>query len=180
MKKISLSFLSLVLLMASCQKNQKDLPAANEEETVEAVPARQCASMEILEEQLKTDPQRARNLDELERRTQEFQGRGINLRGAGKLYIPVVVNVVLPNSAQVTNAQIQSQLDALNRDYNKLNPELTNTNVYLAGYSYTNVANCQIEFYIQDWTNDVNRKNAAGSFGTNDAVKKTASGGLSP
>jgi hypothetical protein len=95
--------------------------------------------------------------------------------------VPVVVNVVLPNASQVTNAQIQSQLAVLNKDFNRTNSELGNSGVYLAGYSYTNVANCQIEFYIQDTVKDINRKNSTvASFGSNDAVKRTASGGLDP
>ena len=180
MKKISLSMLAAILLMVSCQKNDKVTVETNEEEvTVES--ARQCASQEVLEEQLKSDPQRARNLEELERRTAEFKGRDQSMfRAAGKLYIPVVVNVILPNAAQVTDAQIQRQLDVLNQDYNRTNAELANANVYLAGYSYTAVANCQLEFYIQDPANDINRKNASGTFGTNDAVKRTTSGGLNP
>ncbi|MDB5207256.1 MAG: zinc metalloprotease [Flavisolibacter sp.] len=181
MRKLSLSLLSSILLLASCQKSDKLITPITEDETT-AEPARKCASQEVLEEQLKTDPQRARNLDELERKTELFKGRDQSIyRGAGKLYIPVVVNVVLPNASQVTNAQIQSQLDALNKDYNKTNSELASSSVYLASYSYANVANCQIEFYIQDAVNDINRKNSSvATFGSNDAVKKTASGGLNP
>ena len=180
MKKASLSLLSIVLLMVSCQKNISSLPPA-EEPTATEILGRKCGSMEILDEQLRTDPERAKNLEDLERKTREFAGRSYDQRTAGvKLYIPVVVNVVLSDANKVTTAQIQSQLDALNKDYNRNNAELTNSAVYLAGYSYSNVANCQIEFYIQDWNNDVNRRSGAGSFSTNDAVKKTASGGLNP
>lgn len=181
MKKISLSFLGAMLLLTSCQKNAKQLDQLPEEEEVALESARQCASQEVLDEQMRTDPERARKLEELERKTATFTGRDQSLfRGAGKLYIPVVVNVLLPNADQVTNEQIQRQLDVLNQDYNKSNPELSNTNVYLAGYSYANVANCQLEFYIQDPATDINRKNVSGSFGTNDAVKRTSSGGLNP
>ena len=63
-----------------------------------------------------------------------------------------------------------------------LESELSSSSVYLAGYSYNNVADCQIEFYIKDFATDVRRKNntTTPSFGTNDAVKKTAQGGLDP
>src|SRR5829696_5565114 len=123
MKRITLSFLGAAMLFASCQKNEKVIAGTPEEE-VTAEPARKCASQEILEEQLKTDPQRARNLEELEKRTEQFQGRSQSqFRTAGTLYVPVVVNVVLPNADQVTDAQIQTQLDALNADYNKKNAE---------------------------------------------------------
>lgn len=179
MKKISLSLLGAVLLMASCQKNDKIVNEVADEE-VSASPARVCASHEVLEEQLRKDPQRARNLEELERKTEQFQGRGFSARGAGILYIPVVVNVVLPNSSRVTDAQIQSQLDVLNKDYSRTNAELANSNVYLAGYNYNNVANCQLVFYIANPATDIRRKDVTGAFGTNDAVKRTSSGGLDP
>lgn len=163
--------------MVSCQKNEKML-AQNPEEEMTAEPTRKCASHEVLEEQLKSDPQRARNLEELERRTEQFQGRS-EFRGTGVLYIPVVVNVVLPNAARVTDAQIQSQLNVLNKDYGKTNAELANASVYLAGYSLSNVANCQLVFYIADPA-DIRRKDVTGSFGSNDAVKRTSAGGLDP
>lgn len=181
MKKISLSFLGAMFLLASCQKSSKDfVETPNEEITAEENEVgRKCASQEVLEEQLRTDPERARRLEELERKTATFQGRGANARTAGKLYIPVVVNVVLPNSSRVTLDQINSQIAVLNRDFSKTNTELSNSGVYLAGYSLNNVANCDLEFYLASGA-DVRYKDAAGSFGTNDAVKRTSSGGLDP
>jgi hypothetical protein len=181
MKKLHLPILGAALIFASCQKNTKDFTETTLAETT-AAPARQCASHEVLEEQLRTDPQRAIYLDELERKTEAYQGRGVNMRGTGKLYIPTVVNVVLPNAAQVTDAQIQRQLEVLNRDFNRTNSELSNSGVYLAGYPYNDVANCQIEFYIQNTATDINRRSTSSpaSFGSNDAVKKTSSGGLDP
>jgi hypothetical protein len=175
MKKITLSLLGAAMLVVSCQKNEKMLATEQPEEELSAAPPRKCASQEVLEEQLRTDPQRARNLEELERKTQAFHGRS-QFRYAGKLYIPVVVNVVLPNASRVSQTQINSQIEVLNEDFGKSNSELQKSNVYLAGYPLTDVANCQIEFYVSD----VFYQEATGSFGTNDAVKKTGSGGLNP
>jgi hypothetical protein len=179
MRKLSLLMVGAGLVIFSCQKNDKAVADVVEDETT-AEPARKCASQEVLEEQLRTDPQRAKNLEELERKTEIFRGRDQSqFRAAGKLYIPVVVNIVLPNASQVTDAQIQSQLAVLTKDFTGTNSELV-PGVYLANYPYANVANCQVEFYIQDPVNDINRKSGSGTFGTNDAVKKTASGGLDP
>lgn len=179
MKKIILSLLSVAMLVVSCQKNEKVLGVEQPEDELSTAPQRKCAAQEVLEEQLRTDPQRARNLEELERKTQAFQGRS-QFRFAGKLYIPVVVNIVLPDAGIVTDAQIQGQLNVLNADFNKTNSELTNRNVYLAGYNYDALPNCQLEFYIENAANDINRKSGSSTFGTNDAVKKSASGGLDP
>ena len=46
--------------------------------------------------------------------------------------------------------------------------------VYLAGYNYNNVANCQVTFYLAQ---TVRKQTSSASFGTNDAVKKSAQGG---
>lgn len=170
-----------MLLLASCQKSSKDFEQTPDEEIAveETESGRKCASQEVLEEQLSTDPERARRLDELERKTATFQGRGVNARVAGKLFIPVVVNVVLPGSSRVTLDQINSQLAVLTKDFTKTNAEISRQNLYLAGYPLANVANCEIEFYLASPA-DVRYKDAAGAFGTNDAVKRTSSGGLDP
>lgn len=179
MKKISLSMLGAVLFILSCQKADKIVTETVEDEAT-AEPARKCAAQEVLEEQLRTDPQRARNLEELERKTEQFQGRNQSqFRAPGKLYIPVVINIVLPDASKVTDAQIESQLAVLTQDFTRTNSEIV-PGVYLANYPYADVANCDIEFYIQDPVNDINRKSGSGTFGSNDAVKKTSSGGLDP
>lgn len=159
--------------MISCQKNERVLNDVPQEDEVAAVTGRKCASQEILEEQMRNDPQRARNLEELEKKTQAFQGRS-QFRTTGKLTIPVVVNVALSNASRVDAAQINSQIAVLNRDYAKANSELK-AGIYLAGYSLDEVANCDLEFVLSN----VVYKNVSGSFGTNDAVKKSTTG-ISP
>lgn len=184
MRKSYLPLLGAAVLFAACQKTER-IAAPEEtltEEEVTSGVSRQCASNEVLEEQLKADPQRAAALEELERKTAVFTGRSNSqFRSAGVLYVPVVINVVLPNAAQVSDAQIQTQLAVLNADFNRTNAELQNSNVYLANYPFANVANCQVEFYVQNSATDVRRKNATvAAFGTNDAVKRTSQGGLDP
>ena len=157
-------------MLTACNR-QEAVPEENE--TTEAV-GRKCAATEVLERQIAENPARGRALEELEVKTLNFESSlG---RGSGTLYIPVIVNVVLPNPNQVTDAQVQSQINVLNADFNKANVELQNSSIYLAGYSYANVANCNIQFVVKG----INRKVSAGSFGTNDAVKKTSQGGLDP
>ena len=168
----------MLLLAVACNKQDTKLPTPEQElQETTATPQRQCASNDVLEQQIAADPQRRANLEELDRFTDLYKDKQVGaLRVAGTLYVPVVVNVVLANPDQVTNAQIKTQIDVLNKDFNRTNTELSKSSVYLAGYPYTNVANCQIEFVAVD----VNRKAASGTFGTNDAVKKTSAGGLDP
>ncbi len=171
MKKFSAPLLASILLFASCAK-QDNIQAIPELAANEPVSERLCASQEVLEKQIAENPARAKKLEDLEIFTQNYKGR--QARGAGTLYVPVVVHVVLTNPSIVSDAQIQSQLDVLNKDFNKANIELGNSNVYLAGYNYANVANCDIRFVLSQ---TVRKASSTATFGTNDAVKKTSQGG---
>lgn len=179
MKKLTTPLLGMIFLVVACNKQDAAPPVNEEPETteVQAEPSRQCAAHEVLEQEMAADPQRRLRLEELERFTELYKkGQAGPLRAAGTLYIPVVVNIVLPNPAQVTDAQIRTQVDVLKKDFTKTNTELSNTNVYLAGYPYGSVANCQLEYVVTK----VVRKVASGTFGTNNAVKRTSSGGQDP
>lgn len=170
MKKLTLPFFGALLALAAC--NKQEAKPADEGDNAPAVAGRQCASQEVLERQIAENPARGRYLEDLDIQTLTHQRP--QSRAAGTLYVPVVVHVVLPNASQVTDAQIQSQIDVLNKDYTRANAELANSGVYLAGYNYSNVANCAIQFVVKQ----VSRKNSTVStFGTNDAVKKSAQGG---
>ncbi len=50
----------------------------------------------------------------------------IKARTGFTLTIPVVVHIVLPNTGIISNAQVISQIDALNTDYAGLNGDSTN------------------------------------------------------
>jgi hypothetical protein len=168
--------MGVLMLLAACNKKATQLDEV-QQDSEEQVSQRHCASQEVLDAQLAADPSRQAYLDELERKTQLFEQNKEASRYAGTLYVPVVVNVVLPNAAQVSDAQIQTQIDVLNKDFNKANSELSNSNVYLAGYSYSNVANCQVTFVLKQ---TVRKNSTVATFGSNDAVKKTSQGGQDP
>jgi hypothetical protein len=182
MRKLSFPLIGIAMIVFACSKQDAktpEEPLATEQQTGQ----RQCASDEVLQQQIAADPARAARLEELERKTELYRtSSGNSLRSGVTLYIPVVVNVVLPDANKVTDAHINSQIAVLNADFNGTNSELSNSGVYLAGYPYANVAKCNIEFYISDAANDINRKSTSNpaTFGTNDAVKRTSSGGLDP
>ena len=68
MKKISLSVLGAVLLVVSCQKNESSLPQTTDDPLQQSTEGmRKCGSMDVLAEQLRTDPERASRLENLER-----------------------------------------------------------------------------------------------------------------
>jgi hypothetical protein len=178
MRKLSFAFLSIMIIIFSCQKSDKINDETSVDASIEEQGGRKCAADEVLQKQIAEDPSRAAFLNELEIKTQAYKGgSGEAFRSAGILYVPVVVHIVLPNPNQVSDDQIRSQIDVLNKDFTKTNSELSNTSVYLAGYNYNNVANCEIKYVV---TNVIRKVTTVSSFGTNDAVKKTSQGGSDP
>lgn len=183
MVKLYASMALLLVLVIGCNKQSKE--PQNQSTRLNAnlpspssISARQCASYEVLEQQIALNPLRGKFLDALEGEIQRIQQQQIRTeRAAGRLYLKVVVHVVHTNPTIVTDAQIQSQLDILNKDFQKANSELGQEGVYLAGYTITNVANCDIQFdlaLVKRVTTGVAK------FGTNDAVKRTSQGGSDP
>jgi hypothetical protein len=177
MKKILFTLSAFLLLIYSCKKNE----AIQDEDdgSVSAVfsEGRRCAADEILQQQMVEDPKRAARLEDLEARTREYLQLPLSLKRTTRVVVPVVVHVVLKNPDQVSEAQIASQIKVLNDDFQKKNAELTSTSVYLAGYPWSSVPDCLIEFTLAHVERTVT---TVSSFGTNDAVKKTSAGGRDP
>jgi hypothetical protein len=163
--------LSAVLLTAlfSCQ-NEENQETTTTEETTTA--KRQCATEEVFERQLRENPDLAAKMNQIETLTERAisEGRLVN----GKIVIPVVVNVLYRTTAEnISQTQIQSQIDVLNKDFNALNSDY---NSVPAAFSSAK-ANVGISFVLDA----VYRKSTTKtSWGTNDAMKKTAQGGLNP
>jgi hypothetical protein len=170
MKKFLLSA-SVVFFMASCQKQNEDAITKDVTPTAEAMVQRSCASNDVLERQLMEDPQLSLRMNEIERFTQETMasGRLVN----GKIEIPVVVNVLYRTAAEnISLNQIQSQIDVLNKDFNATNSDFGTSNPFDAVK-----ANVGISFVLDQV---IRKATTRRSWGTNDACKKTANGGLAP
>ncbi len=167
MKKVILSAMTMLVLF-SCQNDQT-------ESTIDATNAmakRACASQEVLDAQLKADPTLVLRMNQIEAFTQKsmLTSRLVN----GKIIIPVVVNVLYSTAAEnISDAQIQSQIDVLNQDYTATNTDFSNTPAEFAGVA----ANVGITFELIK----INRKSTnKTSWGTRDAMKSTKKGGLDP
>jgi len=95
--------------------------------------------------------------------------------------IPVVVHVVWNTAAEnISDAQIQSQIDILNKDFGRMNADTVNTPIPFKPLS----GSIPFRFHLARRdpngfaTTGIVRKNTATtSFGTNSAVKKNAQGG---
>jgi hypothetical protein len=167
MKKLILSA-AVMLMFFSCQNDQTDL--GNDSTT--AVAKRGCATQDVLEAQMKADPTLAIRMNQIEAFTQKamLTKRLVN----GKVVIPVVVNVLYRTAAEnISDAQIQSQIDVLNKDYTATNPDFSSTPAEFAGVA----ANIGITFELKQI---IRKSTTKTSWGTADAMKKTSKGGIAP
>ena len=171
MKKILLSA-AVILMLFSCQNDTTDLS----DSTTSATIRRNCASQDVLAEQLAADPTLAIRMNEIEAFTQNRISKpNSNFRLVnGKIVIPVVVNVLYRTTAEnISDAQIQSQIDVLNKDFTATNPDFANVPAEWSGVK----ANIDITFELVK----INRKaTTKTSWGTRDAMKSTKKGGLDP
>ncbi|MFV8359979.1 zinc metalloprotease [Flavobacterium sp. LS1P3] len=166
MKKIILSAVALLMLF-SCQNETTEMTLS-----ADAVTKRGCASQEVLAAQMKVDPTLALKMNEIEAFTQKTisTARLVN----GKVQIPVVVNVLYRTTAEnISLAQIQSQIDVLNKDFNAANSDFNSVPALFSGVK----ANVGISFVLDQV---IRKSTTKTSWGTTDAMKKTTSGGLAP
>lgn len=147
-----------------------------------------CYTMEVLNRQLKENPGLEKRMFDIEYHTRAFinakgkpstpgggSGGGTTGEedvdvlpiedGLGTINIPVYFHIVMPNANDVSNSQIQSQLNVLNSDFNS-----TNTNLLPSGA--TNFVNdatvTNINFTL---AGTYRYNNSTASWGTNNAVK---------
>ena len=134
---------------------------------------RECATMEVHNAQLQNNPKYAERMAQIEEHTQRFVKNHEHARGevTGTVTIPVVVHVVYRTSAEnISDAQIQSQIDVLNADFRALNSDVSN----VPSVFTSRVADTEIEFVLDKITRTSTTVNG---FGTNDKIKSTAQGG---
>jgi hypothetical protein len=162
MKKILLSAAAFLMLFSCQNDTTESTPEAS------AVSRRGCASQEVLAAQMKADPTLALRMNKIDAFTEKamLSGRLVN----GKVEIPVVVNVLYRTAAEnISLAQIQSQIDVLNKDFNALNSDYSSVPTLFSGVK----ANVGITFVLQ---NVVRKSTTTSSWSTNDAMKKSAKG----
>lgn len=149
--------------------------------TISSFSQRTCGAMEVLAQQLEQDPKRQDKMNRIERATQAFLKKNAAQRFNGVATIPVVVHVVYNSSAEnISEAQINSQIDILNEDFRRLNSDASNTPADFIAKA----ADIEIEFCLASIdpdgnpTNGITRTSTTNtSFGTNDQVKFNSSGG---
>jgi hypothetical protein len=170
MKKLFAYLAAGSVFMGAC--TEKELSDKNQSTNNDApVLSRMCASMEVLDAQLAADPTLRARMESIELHTSRAIANG-RLNAQGKIEIPVVVNVIYNTADEnISDAQIQSQIDVLNEDFNAINADVTQTPALFSG----SVADIDLQFVLVA-TNRKYSKNR--SWGTNDAMKKSSRGGI--
>lgn len=141
----------------------------------------QCGTTEKMQQQLAADPSLADKRQQIETFTQKWIEKHADNQNREVITIPVVVHVVYKTSAQnISDAQIQSQIDVLNEDFSATNDDITGVpSVWI-----DRIANTDIQFALaaQDpdgfLTNGITRtQTTVSDWGGSDNVKYTAQGG---
>jgi hypothetical protein len=172
--KIIGSFIALTMIVSMITSCEKRDAAHDSDKALTTDLDNQCVTSQMLKESLASDPAMRQKYEQLEATTAKYIAEKPAGRTAGKLYLPVVIHVVLTDPSTITDAQILSQLDVWNKDFNKNNAELMNSSVYLAGYPLSSVANCEIEFYI---TQVIRKVTTVQEFPRGSTMKADSAGG---
>lgn len=177
MKKIFLSLSALALLtLNSCSddinENQNELDALDNSEL--RISDDKCGSMGVLNEKLINDPTLSSRMQAIEEHTTNAIANKTFSRIAsdGVLEIPIVFHIIYQNSGEnISLAQINSQVDALNEDFNQNNPGRNTIPNEFTGVE----ANVGVRFVLQDVIRVQNSKKR--SWRPDDSMKFTSSGG---
>lgn len=143
--------------------------------------SRSCATMDVLNRNLAEDPTLAKKIKDIDEHAKKMAGNerkpgggGGSVPYEGTVIIPVVVHVIYnTNNPQenISQAQIQSQIDVLNRDFSATNPDANQT----PGVFAPLVSNLQVQFALAS----VDRTaSSVVEWGTNDAMKNPRKGGV--
>lgn len=107
--------------------------------------SRSCATMDVHRRLLSSNPAYAKARAQIENLTLLYGKSARSPQRPGITRIPVVVHVVWNTAAQnISDAQIASQIDVLNRDFRRTNPDVTNTPAPFLPLT----ADARVEFYL--------------------------------
>lgn len=149
--------------------------------SLQAFGQRTCHTMENHDRLLQENPNFSSNLQDIEQFTNQVISNGTVGMEKVVINIPVVVHILYNTSGQnISDAQIQSQLNTLTQDFRKLNSDWSNT-----PSTFTSVvADCEINFCLASTsptgtstTGIIRRSTTVTSFSSNDAMKYTSQGG---
>ena len=137
-----------------------------------AIGSDRCGSNEAIKQQMAADPAYAKKVQELLKNKGDYSRSDKKGRPSQvAITIPVVVHVVYNTAEQnISDAQVQSQIDVLNEDFDATNNDYNN---YDAGYGAVK-GDMDINFCL---TQVIHKQTKTKSFGANDNMKYSKRGG---
>ena len=173
MKKILSLFFTAVLCTMGCQPDALIEPAG--EVSLAKPLVRKCAANDVLQQQLAADPTLRQRMDQIE----QFTAHAIKTNATARLVngvieIPVVVHVLYRLASEnISDAQVQSQIDILNEDFNNTNAD---RNTVPAEFTdeQTSVG---VRFVLD---RIIRKYSSKRDWRYNDDMKKTSKGGSDP
>ncbi|MEP2774274.1 MAG: T9SS type A sorting domain-containing protein [Fulvivirga sp.] len=127
---------------------------------------RHCASQEVHERHLANDPDYAQRQAEIQALTERFAQNPENRQANGQIIIPCIIHVVYENSQEnISDAQVQSQIDRLNKDFSATNSDY---NDVPSIFTSVRSGDTDIRFEILEIQRLADSRS---TWGTNDAVK---------
>lgn len=181
---ISMKKLLFGALMLGCMSacNSDNLSNQNEESQNNLTASdpgtalrRGCASEEIRKNALQSSAELRQKYSELESRTEKFENdlKLGKVLSDGSVEIPVVVNVLYRTSSEnLSDARIAEQIAVLNADYAGSNSDAYKIPTEFQGVKAGDV---KVRFRL---ANTVRKSTTKTSWSTNDAMKKSSSGGI--
>ncbi len=141
---------------------------------------RNCGTMDVYASELQKNPELALKRENIEGQIRQWLTTHSNT-SRSVISIPVVVHVLYNTSEQnISDAQVQSQIDVLNEDYARLNADASQTPAMFNSI----VANCEIQFclaktdpYNQETSGITRTQTDASSFSMGSSMKYAATGG---
>ncbi|HEX5651477.1 MAG TPA: zinc metalloprotease [Chitinophagaceae bacterium] len=128
MKRLLLVIAAGFLLVTGCNKSgsSHDEPVPDEND---AIAFRDCASHDLLEEKMNSDPALRQKMAEVEAFTRQALDNPQSYRLVdGVIEIPVVFNILYRTATEnISDAQVNSQIDVLNEDFQATNQDMANT-----------------------------------------------------
>jgi hypothetical protein len=160
------------------QYEKKSKLAINEMEALE-----KCATMQILQQQLREDPEILQRMDVIEQYNSNYSSN-LQLKTRSIITIPVVVHIVYRNNTEnIPDSRVFDQIDILNKDFRRLNSDAVNTPSVFQSVA----ADCEINFCLAQrnpagmFTNGIERYSSnRTTTWIDNTVKEPASGGVAP
>jgi len=169
MKK-TIFYLASAVIMTACNQNPETETLAEDNIRTSVSERRTCPSEEIRSELLKNDAGARQRMASIESAVNSFQGKVL---ADGSVDIPVVVNVLYKSAAEnISDARIAEQIAILNADFAGTNSDASKIPTEFSGIK---AGDTKIRFHL---VKTVRKATTKTKWGTNDAMKKSSSGGI--